>query len=50
MPGISDLSDAFDMSKLRKKKKPESWLDRHLKDVADGSVGKEMVIGGVTGW
>lgn len=46
MPAISD---AFDISKL-KKKKEESWLDRHLKDVTDGSVGKEMAIGGVTGW
>lgn len=46
MPGVSD---AFDLSKF-KKKKEESWLDRQLKDVADGSVGKEMAIGGVTGW
>lgn len=45
MPAISST---FDLSKF-KKKKEESWLDKQLKDVTNGSVGKEMVIGGVAG-
>lgn len=43
------LPESLDLSSF-KRKKQDSWLDRHLKDVTNGDVGKEMVIGGVTGW
>ncbi|PRD30951.1 UNVERIFIED_CONTAM: FUN14 domain-containing protein 1 [Trichonephila clavipes] len=33
-----------------KKEKEETWWDKQLKDVTNGSVAKEMAIGGISGW
>ncbi|KFM60953.1 FUN14 domain-containing protein 1, partial [Stegodyphus mimosarum] len=46
---MPSIPECLDISKLRKKKE-ESWLDKQLKDVTNGSVAKEMAIGGVSGW
>nr|XP_042912628.1 FUN14 domain-containing protein 1 [Parasteatoda tepidariorum] len=34
----------------KKENKPESWIDKQLKELTNGSVAKEMAIGGLSGW
>lgn len=40
------ISEAFHISK----KPDETWIEKHVKEITNGSVAKEMVLGGVTGW